>query len=48
MLFEQLGLSAELTRAVSEQGYTQPTPIPQKSIPVILAGKEILGLHVSF
>ena len=43
MSFESLGLSAELLRAVSEQGYTQPTPIQSQSIPVILGGRDILA-----
>ena len=43
MSFESLGLSAELLRAVSEQGYTQPTPIQSQSIPVILSGRDILA-----
>ena len=43
MLFNQLGLSAELLRAVKEQGYHQPTPIQSQSIPVILEGRDILA-----
>ncbi|MEJ2610828.1 MAG: ATP-dependent RNA helicase RhlE [Candidatus Thiodiazotropha sp.] len=43
MSFESLGLSAELLRAVGEQGYTQATPIQQKAIPLILQGKDILA-----
>ena len=43
MSFDTLGLSAELLRAVGEQGYTTPTPIQQKAIPVILAGKDVLA-----
>jgi len=43
MSFEQLGLSAELLRAVREQGYTEPTPVQYKAIPVILAGKDVLA-----
>jgi len=43
MKFDSLGLKAELLRAVSEQGYTQPTPIQQKAIPVILAGRDIMA-----
>jgi ATP-dependent RNA helicase RhlE len=43
MSFETLGLSAELLRAVSEQGYTQPTPVQSNAIPVILSGKDILA-----
>lgn len=43
MSFDSLGLSAELLRAISEQGYTQPTPIQSKAIPIILEGKDVLG-----
>jgi len=43
MLFSQLGLTAELLRAVEEKGYKQATPIQQQSIPLILEGKDILA-----
>ncbi len=43
MLFNQLGLSAELLRAIDEKGYQEATPIQQKSIPLILDGKDILA-----
>jgi len=43
MTFEKLGLSAELLRAVSDQGYTTPTPVQDKSIPVVLEGHDILA-----
>ena len=43
MSFDQLGLKAELLRAVGEQGYTQPTPIQAKAIPVILAGNDVMA-----
>ncbi len=43
MLFNELGLSAELLRAVHEQGYEQPTPIQLQAIPEILAGHDLLG-----
>src|SRR3982074_1029121 len=32
-----------LLRAVAEQGYTQPTPIQAQAIPVVLAGRDLLG-----
>jgi ATP-dependent RNA helicase RhlE len=32
-----------LLRAVAEQGYTQPTPIQQQAIPVVLSGRDLLG-----
>ncbi len=41
--FTKLGLSAELLRAVAEQGYTQPTPIQAQAIPVVLSGRDLLG-----
>jgi ATP-dependent RNA helicase RhlE len=43
MMFHELGLSAELLRAVSEQGYSQTTPIQAKAIPVVLEGRDILA-----
>ncbi len=43
MLFNQLGLSAELLRAIDEKGYQEVTPIQQKSIPLILDGRDILA-----
>ena len=43
MSFDSLGLSAELLRAISEQGYTKPTPIQSKAIPIILQGRDVLG-----
>lgn len=41
--FASLGLAAELTRAVAEQGYSQPTPVQAQAIPVILAGRDVLA-----
>ena len=43
MSFDSLGLSAALLRAVSEQGYTSPTPIQSKVIPVVLAGSDVMA-----
>ncbi len=43
MPFEQLGLAAELRRAVAEQSYTSPTPIQARAIPLILAGRDVLA-----
>ena len=44
MLFDQLGLIEPIVKALKKEGYTTPTPIQQQSIPVVLAGKDILGL----
>ena len=41
--FQNLGLSAELLRALAEQGYTQPTPIQSQAIPIVLSGRDLLG-----
>jgi len=43
MLFNELGLSAELLRAVEESGYTEATPIQQQAIPIILDGRDLLA-----
>lgn len=44
MLFEQLGLTAPLLKALQKEGYTTPTPIQAQAIPPALQGKDILGL----
>lgn len=43
MSFKSLGLSDALLKAVSEKGYTTPSPIQQKAIPVVLQGKDVLA-----
>jgi ATP-dependent RNA helicase RhlE len=43
MSFTTLGLSAELLRAIADQGYSKPTPVQSRAIPVILGGKDILA-----
>ncbi len=43
MTFKNLGLSAELLRAIEAQGYTTPTEVQQQAIPVILEGRDILA-----
>ena len=43
MSFTSLGLSDALLKAISKQGYTEPTPIQQKAIPVVLEGHDILA-----
>lgn len=43
MLFEDLSLSNSIQRAVFEEGYTNPTPIQEKAIPIILSGKDLVG-----
>jgi ATP-dependent RNA helicase RhlE len=43
MLFNELGLSAELLRAVDSTGYREATPIQQQAIPIILDGRDVLA-----
>ena len=43
MSFNSLGLSNALLKAVNKKGYTTPTPIQEKVIPLILEGKDILA-----
>jgi len=43
MSFKSLGLSAELLRAVEEKGYSEPTPIQQQAIPLVLGGRDLLA-----
>jgi ATP-dependent RNA helicase RhlE len=43
VLFNQLGLSADILRAVDEKGYTVPTPIQEQAIPVVLEGRDLLA-----
>ena len=43
MSFESLGLMPELTRALAERGYSEPTPVQARVIPEILAGRDLLA-----
>ena len=43
MSFENFGLSSDLLRAIAEEGYTTPTPIQEQTIPLVLAGRDLLG-----
>ena len=44
MTFADLGLSDELLRAVTESGYTEPTPIQAQAIPPILMNRDLIGI----
>ena len=41
--FENLGLAPELLKALTESGYTTPTPIQSQAIPVALAGGDLMA-----
>ena len=43
MSFGELGLSDGVLRAISDAGYTEPTPIQKQAIPVVFMGRDILG-----
>jgi len=43
MPFDHLGLSPELLRAVEEEGYTEPTPIQEKAIPIVMRGGDLMA-----
>ena len=43
MQFKDLGLNAQILKALEEQGYTKPSPIQEKAIPPALAGRDVLG-----
>jgi len=41
--FEKLGLSQELIKALADSGFKEPTEIQEKTIPLALAGKDLIG-----
>lgn len=43
MTFKDLGLIEPILKAVTEKGYTSPTPIQEQSIPILLKKKDLLG-----
>ena len=43
-LFTELGLSEPILRAIAEMGYLHPTPIQAQAIPVVLAGRDVMGV----
>ncbi len=44
MSFDTLGLSPKVLAAVETAGFETPTPIQEQSIPIVLAGRDLLGL----
>ena len=42
--FSDLGLSPEVLQAVADAGYTEPTPIQAQAIPIVLQGRDVLGI----
>ncbi|MDZ4168382.1 MAG: DEAD/DEAH box helicase [Coriobacteriia bacterium] len=44
MSFDNLGLDPRLMKAVGSMGYTVPTPIQTEAIPLVLAGRDVVGI----
>ena len=42
--FQDLGVSAPILKALAADGYTAPTPIQQQAIPIVLKGRDLIGL----
>ncbi|MGE5501369.1 MAG: DEAD/DEAH box helicase [Ignavibacteriales bacterium] len=42
--FNSLGLSKPILQALASEGYTQPTPIQAQAIPLVLEGRDLLGI----
>lgn len=42
--FNELGLSEKIVASVTQLGYTTPTPIQAKAIPLLLEGRDLIGL----
>ena len=42
--FSELGLSASILQALHAEGYETPTPIQKQAIPVVLTGRDLLGI----
>ena len=43
MKFTELNIIDPILKAISNEGYTNPTPIQEQSIPILLSGKDLLG-----
>ncbi|MCG2611466.1 DEAD/DEAH box helicase [Flavobacterium sp. SM15] len=43
MNFTELNLSRNIQEAITEEGYTNPTPIQEQSIPIIMEGTDLVG-----
>ena len=44
MPFRALGLDARILKAVQEAGYTEPTPIQTAAIPLVISGRDLIGI----
>ena len=44
MTFQDLNLSTQLLNALDDLGFTTPTPIQEKAFPVVMSGKDVVGI----
>ncbi|MCP4978670.1 MAG: DEAD/DEAH box helicase [Maribacter sp.] len=44
MTFNDLGIIEPILRALEQEGYTRPTPIQEQAVPILLSGKDLLGV----
>jgi superfamily II DNA/RNA helicase len=42
MTFEVLGLHASILKALTDSGYTKPTPVQEQAIPAAIAGRDLM------
>ena len=47
MNFDQFSLDPRINAGIAAAGYTIPTPIQQQAIPVVLEGRDVLGLAMT-
>jgi ATP-dependent RNA helicase RhlE len=43
MTFDELGLSEDIMASVSDLGYSTPTPVQEQAIPLVIAGRDVVG-----
>ena len=46
--FESFGLDSRLLQAIAQENFSSPTPVQAEAIPIILDGKDLLGLYLNF
>jgi len=44
VIFEELNLSSSLLKALADQKFVNPTPIQEKAFPVVMSGKDVIGI----
>ena len=44
MIFEELNLNSQLLKALADLDFVNPTPIQEKAFPVVMSGKDVIGI----